>query len=75
MDPARITPYENGPLIVRGSFTITDQDGNAIDPGRETVALCRCGLSRRKPFCDAMHKVTGFTAPSCERQTDGAPSA
>ena len=75
MESARITPYENGPLIVRGTFTITDQDGTEIDPGRGTVALCRCGLSRRKPFCDAMHKVTGFSAPTCDRQLDGGPSA
>jgi CDGSH-type Zn-finger protein len=59
-----ITPYRDGPLLVRGPFKIVDQDGNAIDPGRETVALCRCGKSRIRPFCDGSHKLVRFTAPS-----------
>lgn len=62
--PARITPYRDGPLLVRGPFTMTDQDGNDIEVHQGTVALCRCGRSRRKPFCDGMHKAVGFTAQS-----------
>ena len=61
---ATITPYRDGPLIVRGDFQLLDQDGNAIDPGRETIALCRCGKSGIKPFCDGSHKRAGFSAPS-----------
>jgi CDGSH-type Zn-finger protein len=61
---ATITPYRDGPLIVRGDFRLLDQDGNAIDPGRETIALCRCGKSGIKPFCDGSHKRAGFSAPS-----------
>jgi len=61
---ATITPYRDGPLIVRGAFRLTDQDGNEIDPGRDTVALCRCGKSGIKPFCDGSHKRSGFSAPS-----------
>jgi len=61
---ATITPYRDGPLIVRGAFRLTDQDGNEIDPGRDTVALCRCGKSGIKPFCDGTHKRSGFSAPS-----------
>lgn len=64
MDEARITPYEDGPYIVRGSFTLTDQAGNEIDPGRKTIALCRCGRSKIKPFCDGTHKTTRFRAGS-----------
>jgi len=63
-DPATITPYRDGPLIVRGSFRLVDQDGNEIDPGRRTIALCRCGKSGIKPFCDGAHKRAGFSAPS-----------
>jgi CDGSH-type Zn-finger protein len=59
-----ITPYRDGPLIVRGDFRLLDQDGNEIDPGRETIALCRCGKSGIKPFCDGSHKRAGFSAPS-----------
>jgi CDGSH-type Zn-finger protein len=49
---------------VRGPFTLRDQDGNDIDVGRETVALCRCGRSRIRPFCDGSHKLVRFRAPS-----------
>ena len=59
-----ITPYRDGPLLIRGAFKIVDQDGNEIDPGREVVALCRCGKSRLRPFCDGTHKVVRFRAPS-----------
>ena len=59
-----ITPYRDGPLLVRGPFTLVDQDGNPIEVGRRTVALCRCGKSRMRPFCDGTHKVIRFTAPS-----------
>jgi CDGSH-type Zn-finger protein len=62
-DDATITPYADGPYIVRGNFRVTDQDGNDIDLGRRTVALCRCGRSQIKPFCDGTHKLIGFEAP------------
>ena len=65
---ATITPYRDGPLIVRGDFRLVDQDGVAIDPGRRTVALCRCGRSSIKPFCDGTHKRSGFSAPSTPRR-------
>ena len=65
-----ITPYRDGPLLVRGDFRLVDTDGQEIDPGRRTVALCRCGKSGIKPFCDGTHKVAGFragSAPSRQR--------
>jgi CDGSH-type Zn-finger protein len=61
---ATITPYRDGPLVVRGDFRLVDQDGAEIDPGRQTIALCRCGKSGIKPFCDGTHKRSGFSAPS-----------
>jgi CDGSH-type Zn-finger protein len=61
---AVITPYTDGPLVVRGQFRIVDQDGNEIAKRRSTVALCRCGKSRIRPFCDGTHKLARFTAPS-----------
>ena len=64
MDEATITPYRDGPLLVRGPFRLQDQDGNEIEAGRDTVALCRCGKSRLRPFCDGSHKVVRFRAPS-----------
>jgi CDGSH-type Zn-finger protein len=59
-----ITPYRDGPLLVRGPFKLQDQDGNEIDVGRKTVALCRCGKSRIRPFCDGTHALVRFRAPS-----------
>jgi CDGSH-type Zn-finger protein len=61
-EPATITPYPDGPLIVRGEFLITDADGNPVDPGRRTVALCRCGRSQLRPFCDGSHLTARFRA-------------
>lgn len=72
MDRARITPYKDGPLLVRGPFELVDQEGNAIEVRRKTIALCRCGKSRIKPFCDGTHKATHFTAESGRRPVDGA---
>jgi CDGSH-type Zn-finger protein len=63
-DVATITPYRDGPLIVRGRFRVVDQDGVEVELDRTTVALCRCGRSARKPFCDGSHKLVGFSAPS-----------
>jgi CDGSH-type Zn-finger protein len=59
-----ITPYRDGPLIVRGDVELRDQDGNRIDPGREVIALCRCGKTRQPPFCDSTHKLARFSCPS-----------
>ena len=71
-----ITPYRDGPLLVRGPFRMTDQDGNEIEVGRRTVALCRCGKSRLRPFCDGTHKVIRFSAPSgAERRSPEAPAS
>jgi CDGSH-type Zn-finger protein len=59
---ATITPYEDGPLIVRGPFSLMSEDGIEIEVGRRTVALCRCGRSRLRPFCDGSHSRTRFRA-------------
>jgi CDGSH-type Zn-finger protein len=61
---ARITAYRDGPFLVRGPVELVDQDGNVIEVDRETVALCRCGKSRLRPFCDGTHKLVRFQAPS-----------
>ena len=66
-----ITPYRDGPLLVRGEFRVQDQDGNEIEPRRETIALCRCGKSRTRPFCDGSHKLVDFRAPSGPEQGRG----
>ncbi len=67
-----ISPYEDGPLIVRGDFEIVTPDGEIIDPGRTTVALCRCGKSAIKPFCDGTHKAIRFRAGTGRENQAGA---
>ncbi len=59
---ATISPYPDGPLIVRGDVELRAADGSRISTHRRTVALCRCGLSTIKPFCDGTHKAAGFKA-------------
>jgi uncharacterized Fe-S cluster protein YjdI len=48
-----------GPLLVRGGVRVTDAEGNLLYEG-ERAALCRCGGSANKPFCDGTHKTNGF---------------
>ena len=61
---AKITPYRDGPLLVRGPFKLLDQEGNEVELHRRTIALCRCGRSRIKPICDGTHKAIRFKAGS-----------
>ena len=56
MPEPSIRPYRDGPLVVRGPVRVLDADGNEIDKRRRTIALCRCGGSSIKPFCDGTHK-------------------
>jgi len=61
MSDAKITPRDNGPLFIEGEFTIVDGTGKAFGlAGRTAIALCRCGHSENKPFCDGAHKKAGF---------------
>ena len=62
--PTTITPYRNGPYLVRGPLVLTDQDGNEIEVTRKVVALCHCGRSKMRPFCDGTHKAIRFRAES-----------
>ena len=63
-DEVTITPYRDGPLLIRGPVRMTDQDGEEIVVDRRTIALCRCGKSRIRPFCDGTHQLIHFRAPS-----------
>jgi CDGSH-type Zn-finger protein/uncharacterized Fe-S cluster protein YjdI len=57
-----IKPYPNGPLGVAGPVEIISGTGRTIDRVEKT-ALCRCGHSARKPYCDGAHAKVGFVAP------------
>jgi CDGSH-type Zn-finger protein len=61
-----VTPYRDGPYLIRGDFVLQDQEGNELPRERRTIALCRCGKSRIRPLCDGTHKLIGFEAPSSQ---------
>lgn len=64
MSDAQITPKDNGPLLVNGTFTLTDAEGATYAIDQQIIALCRCGASQNKPFCDGSHSGIGFDS-SC----------
>ena len=56
MAKTKITINNNGSLRLEGEFEIVDKNGTSYDlGGREIVSLCRCGMSKNKPFCDGSH--------------------
>jgi len=56
----RVMPATNGPCIVEGSLTLVSNGGLIRSPCGPRVAFCRCGHSRKKPFCDGSHVKAGF---------------
>lgn len=71
MAEVRIRMRPNGPLVVEGPVELVDSEGGAfsISPDKPAIALCRCGESKNRPFCDGSHKTCGFE--SDERASDG----
>ncbi len=63
MADVTIRPKVNGPYLVEGPVEIYDTAGNLIPTDdRPRIALCRCGASSNKPFCDGTHSKIGFIA-------------
>jgi CDGSH-type Zn-finger protein len=61
MSDTNIQVSVNGPLRISGTFDITDATGAKFDlAGRTAIALCRCGHSQNKPFCDGAHNAAAF---------------
>ena len=58
--PVQIVACPNGPLLVRGAVEVLTPQGLLLPQRRRTMALCRCGKSTIKPFCDGTHKLIGF---------------
>lgn len=71
-EPITIRCRENGPLVVQGPVRVIDHHGNVfpIPAGKDNVALCRCGHSQGKPFCDGSHRQANFRAA----ETAGTPN-
>ena len=59
MSKAIIRVNNNGSYVVTGNFEIVDAEGKAFNT-KKAVALCRCGLSSSKPFCDGTHRKKNF---------------
>ena len=59
MSKAIIRVNNNGSYVVTGNFEIVDAEGKAFNK-KKAVALCRCGLSSSKPFCDGTHRKKNF---------------
>jgi CDGSH-type Zn-finger protein len=64
--PITIKVRQNGSYLVEGDLaelSLIDHEGNPIPipEGKKGIALCRCGASLNKPFCDATHRSIGFT--------------
>lgn len=59
--PLTVKPAKDGPLLVKGNLSITASSGRKAWSGTQ-AALCRCGESNNKPFCDGQHKKVGFTS-------------
>lgn len=57
-----IKPLQDGPLLAQDLPDLKDADGASINPGKPAFGLCRCGLSKTKPFCDGAHAEAGFTS-------------
>jgi 3-phenylpropionate/trans-cinnamate dioxygenase ferredoxin subunit len=71
MSEVKIIVSKNGPYLVSGPVELRDADGN-IHPGKAKMALCRCGASTTKPFCDGTHSKIGFLA--AEQAVPGSAS-
>ncbi len=67
MPEIKITATPNGPYIVEGPIQLVDARGQVQDvEARPRVALCRCGHSANKPFCDGTHGRIGFRDPAAQ---------
>ena len=69
MSETRITVRNNGSLLVSGPVTLVDAAGQPFGlSGRTAIALCRCGHSDNKPFCDGSHNRVGFKSEVTARE-------
>jgi CDGSH-type Zn-finger protein len=62
MTNVTITVKANGPYVVKGDIELLDTAGNPFPKSENSYALCRCGQSENKPFCDGAHGKVGFQA-------------
>jgi len=79
--PITIRLKRNGPITIAAEeadqVVVLDADGNRLIPEPGRIALCRCGGSNKKPFCDGSHKQNCFvgTSEPLAPATDSTPDA
>jgi len=66
-DHPTITPTVDGPYVIEGPLRLSNRHGDLET--RTTMALCRCGGSKSKPFCDGTHRTNGFSSEKLEGRT------
>jgi uncharacterized Fe-S cluster protein YjdI/CDGSH-type Zn-finger protein len=71
--PVTIRAMRNGPLYVEGLVHVVDPDGATVT-AEDRIALCRCGATRRPPFCDNSHRAVGYRSPEPVANTATAAS-
>ena len=64
MSSSYIRVRDHGPLVIEGDISILDAEGNRFQCAnhKDKVALCRCGQTRQRPFCDGRHREIAFSA-------------
>ena len=62
MAEVTIQTMKHGPLVMQGTVQLVDAQGQPVPVPGERVALCRCGHSAKKPFCDGAHRTANFQA-------------
>lgn len=60
MADVKIQALKNGPLLITGTIEVVDSEGKPIAVAKQPAALCRCGHSSAKPFCDGSHRKNNF---------------
>ena len=68
-----ITACPDGPLLIRGDVELLTGSGEKIIRTRKTIALCRCGASTIKPYCDGTHKLINFTTDNRQESASDPP--
>ena len=61
--PTTVEVRPNGPLFLRGQFVVQGPGGAGAGREETRLALCRCGASENKPYCDNSHRLIEFRAP------------
>lgn len=73
MAEVTIKVFKSGPYVIQGPVRLVDHEGSEYRAGgdQKAIALCRCGQSSKRPFCDGTHSRCGFTS---EEKASGARS-